>query len=147
MNKMYLVNNRVSETPVYWIARYTNNVVNQINDLGEICEKWSTLPLDNLEYWGIITNVGHYGFYPKDNICDINGEKLRFESSLSGKLSYKRTILSSSDGWTSTKSVEIGFFEHTIKLTFLPKLNIVLSIQQKITGDEIEDLELKTSDY
>jgi len=147
MNKMFLVNGRVSESPVYWTAKYTDgSVVNQINDFGEICEKWSTIPVENLEYWGVVSNIGSYGFYPIENICDMNGKKLRFVPITPRKLSYRRTILSSSNGWTSTKGVEIGFCGHMLKLIFLPEPKVVFSIQQEITGNKIRDLELKTSD-
>lgn len=142
MSNLYLVNGRVSETPIYWTARYSHGVVNQIDESGKISKKWSELPLDDLEYWGIISNMGTYGFYPKENICDMNGTKLRFEPTPYGKLSYNRTILSSSDGWISTKCVKIGFFGYIIKLTLLPELNIVFTTDEEITGNKIKDLEL-----
>lgn len=147
MSKMYLVANRVSESPVYWTARYTDGtVINQIDECGKICEKWSTLPVENLEYWGVVSNMGSYGFYPKDNICDMNGTKLRFVPNASGKLSYSRTILSSSNGWIGTKGVQIGFGGHVLKLIFLPEPKVVFSMQQEITGNGVKDFELKTSD-
>lgn len=147
MSKMYLVNNRVSESPVYWTAIYNDGtVVNQIDECGKICEKWSTLSIENLEYWGVVSNLGSYGFYLKDSICDMNGTKLRFTPSTSGKLSYSRTILSSSDGWLGTKGVQIGFGGHVLKLIFLPEPKVVFSMQQEITGNGVKDFELKTSD-
>jgi len=130
MSKMFLVNKRVSETPAYWTAHYSDNIVNQINENGEISEKWSSLPVDSMEYWGLISNLGCYGFYIKDGVCDLNGIKLRIEVSGDRTLSYRRKILSSSEGWSRTKSVEISYCGYVIVLIFLPESKIVFVRQQ-----------------
>jgi len=143
MNKLYIVNKRVSETPVYWTARYKDKVIDQIDDQGVVSQKWSALSLDGLEYWGIVSNIGCYGFYPKDGFCDLNGVKLRISSEINGKLKYKRTVLASSEGWTLTKSVEIGFGSHSVCVNFVPNPHIVFSGQQELTGQDFTELESK----
>lgn len=126
MNKMYLVRGRVSETPVYWTAHYSDRIVNQIDDNGKIVEKWSTLDTNDLEFWGIVSNVGYFGYYPKQNICDLNGEKIQITNTDTKTLHYKRTIVTSSEGWTRVKKAEISYGESTIILNLLPETKIVL---------------------
>lgn len=140
MNKNFLVNGRVSETPIYWTAHYHDEIINQIDENGEIAQKWSDLPED-LEYWGIISNLGCYGFYPKLGICDLNGTKVRLDNEASGKITYKRTILSSSEGWTRTKSAEIGFCDYVVIVSFLPESNIVFGRRKELTGKHMIDFE------
>jgi hypothetical protein len=141
MNKMFLVNGRTSEIPTYWTAHYADKIINQIDDNGYIMNKWSTLSLDSLEYWGIISNLGCYGFYPKHGICDLNGTKVRLDEESSGKITYKRTILSSSEGWTRTKSAEIGFGNYVVTVYFLPESNIVFGRRKELTGKHLTEFE------
>lgn len=132
MNKIYLINNKTSEIPAYWTAKFTNGlIVNQINHQGEISEKWSTLPVDDLEYWGIVSNFGNFGFYLNENMCDVNGLKFKYPLNTLKKISYKRTVLCSSDGLIQTKSIKISLHNQSIQLLFFPEIKIVLSIDDK----------------
>lgn len=135
MNKMYLVNGRVSETPAYWTAHYNNEIINQIDLEGHICNKWSILPLQGLEYWGIISNIGCYGFYPLQQICDLNGVKCDVNIQKDAKILYRRTLLSSLNGWSQTKCVEIKLDNYQIKIFFYPEYKIVFSRPQEIQVD------------
>lgn len=126
MSKCFFVNGRLSETPAYWTAHYGSNViVDQINDAGEISGKWSLLNSDGLQYWGVVTNIGCYGFRPQEGVLDMNGTIIPVEVD-SQELYFSRKIIASSDGWEATKSVTIGLGDARIAVVFLPTTEVMV---------------------
>lgn len=130
MSKSYFVNGRLSETPAYWTAHYSDIVIDQINDAGEISKKWSLLDADGLEYWGVVTNIGCYGFYPKDSVLNMNGTTIPLEVD-NHELYFSRKIIASSDGWEVTKSITIGLGDARIDVVFLPKTEVMVYEHKK----------------
>ena len=124
---IYNICGQISSLPVFWEAVVGGKVIKQIGGDGMVCRKRSSLPLEEIEYWGIVCEHGKCGFDIKQQNLDCFGKLIPVDIDKNiDKLDYKRSIIVDSDGNEQTAWVEIGIDNKCLKVIFLPKFEVNL---------------------
>ncbi len=134
-SKMYLIQGKFSTIPIFWEAHIEDEVIYQINDNGEISNKWQDLPIEQIKYFGMCCMYGKYGFYPYNGTLCFNGNTFKVGDSKNitenikinetKEIYYKRKLQMSSDSMSpQTVGMEIGINYTVISLKVYPEFQV-----------------------
>lgn len=123
---MYVIQGNLSSLPVFWEAKLGSQIVRQIGEDGMVCHKRSELLLEQLAYWGIVCEQGHFGFDVEQGCVVLNDtKKICDMPKIITSLQYRRSIIVDSTGSERTAWVCFGINNFEIMATFLPEFEII----------------------
>jgi hypothetical protein len=125
---MYVIQGLLSSLPVFWEARIQNETIYQIGEDGIVSRKRSELPLEHLNYWGIVCEQGRIGLDIEQNCVVVNDNKTEcaFKKPIK-KLVYARSITIDENQKETTTQVRFGVDEREMIVNFIPQFKVNFS--------------------